>query len=259
MASRPRLTPFRARSPSRWKHGCSISQRRTSPAIVRWPAATSPMAWATSHRPKARSACCATPTESEPMRKLAQSDLYTLEAYARERPAMRERVIAHKQVRAVHLGAHLTLLFEDRLTIHYQVQEMLRIERIFEAQGIQDELDTYNPLIPDGTNLKATLLIEYADADERARKLMELHGIERGISIAVGELPPVVAIADEDLERSTDEKTSAVHFLRFELSSAQVAAIKSGAQLALAVDHPAYRERVALSTATRAALAGDLD
>jgi Protein of unknown function (DUF3501) len=193
------------------------------------------------------------------MQKLAQSDLYTLEAYARERPAFRARVIAHKQARAVPVGAHLTLLFEDRLTVQYQVQEMLRIERIFEAQAIQDELDTYNPLIPDGANLKATLLIEYADPEERARKLIELHAIERGISLAVGELPPAVAVADEDLERSTDAKTSAVHFLRFELSPAQVDAIKRGAQIVLAVDHPAYREHAALGTTTCTALAGDLD
>jgi hypothetical protein len=193
------------------------------------------------------------------MRKLAQSDLYTLEAYARERPAFRTRVIAHKQARTVHLGAHLTLLFEDRLTIQYQVQEMLRIERIFEAQGIQDELDAYNPLVPDGTNFKATLLIEYADPDERARKLIDLHGIERDISLVVGALPAVAAIADEDLERSTDRKTSAVHFLRFELGTAQAEAVRRGAPITLAVDHPAYRERVTLEAAARTALAGDLD
>jgi hypothetical protein len=193
------------------------------------------------------------------MQKLTHVDLYTLEAYARERAAFRARVIAHKQARSVHLGAHLTLLFEDRLTIQYQVQEMLRIERIFEAQGIQDELDAYNPLIPDGANLKATLLVEYADADERARKLIELHGIESGISLIVGELAPVVAIADEDLERSTQEKTSAVHFLRFELSSAQAGAIKRGMRIALAVDHPAYRASATLAAATCTALAGDLD
>lgn len=193
------------------------------------------------------------------MKKLAQSDLYTLEAYSREREAMRTCVLAHKKARTVHLGAHLTLLFEDRLTIHYQVQEMLRIERIFEAAGIQEELDTYNPLIPDGANLKATLLIEYADADERALKLVELHGIERRISLGVGELAIIVAIADEDLERSTDKKTSAVHFLRFELSMAHVKAAKRGEQIALAVDHPAYHERTVLDATTRAALAGDFD
>ncbi len=193
------------------------------------------------------------------MKELAQSDLYTLEAYARERAAFRERVIAHKRVRTVHLGEHLTLLFEDRLTVQYQVQEMLRIERIFEAKGIQDELDAYNPLIPDGVNLKATLLIEYADPDERARKLIELHGIEHDIRLAAGEIPSVIAIADEDLERSTDEKTSAVHFLRFELSPALVSAIKGGSPITLAVDHPAYRESVKLAANTCTALADDLD
>ena len=130
------------------------------------------------------------------MKKLVQGDLYTLEAYARERESFRARVIAHKRARAVHLGAHLTLLFEDRLTVQYQVQEMLRIERIFEAKDIQEELDTYNPLIPDGGNLKATLLIEYADPEERALRLVELHGIERLITVTVGDLAAVVAIAD---------------------------------------------------------------
>jgi hypothetical protein len=193
------------------------------------------------------------------MKKLEYADLYTLEAYSRERLAMRMRVLAHKQARTVHLGAHLTLLFEDRLTIQYQVQEMLRIERIFEAAGIQEELDTYNPLIPDGANLKATLLIEYADAAERGIKLVELHGIERRISLGVGELPAIIAIADEDLERSTDQKTSAVHFLRFELSATQIDAFKHGERIVLAVDHPAYRERALLDAATSAALAGDFD
>ena len=192
------------------------------------------------------------------MQKLAQSDLYTLEAYARERDAFRARVLAHKQPRTVHLGAHLTLLFEDRLTIQYQVQEMLRIERIFEAAGIQEELDAYNPLIPDGSNLKATLLIEYADADERARRLVELHGIEHRIALRVADHAAAFAHADDDLDRSTGEKTSAVHFLRFELSPAQVASMRAGAESALTVDHPAYTQRVALPPQTRAALAADL-
>ena len=190
---------------------------------------------------------------------ITRESLLTLEAYAKARPAMRAAVIAHKKRRLVQLGNHLSLLFEDETTLRYHIQEMLRIERIFEAQAIQDELDTYNPLIPDGANLKATLLIEYADPEERARKLIDLHAIERGISLAVGELPPAVAVADEDLERSTDAKTSAVHFLRFELSPAQVDAIKRGTQIVLAVDHPAYREHAALGTTTCTALAGDLD
>ena len=193
------------------------------------------------------------------MQKLAQSDLYTLETYARERAAMRTRVIAHKRLRTLHLGAHLTLLFEDRLTVQYQVQEMLRIERIFEAAAIQDELDSYNPLIPEGTNLKATLLIEYTDPDERALRLVELHGIERRIALAIGELAPIVAIADEDLERSTDEKTSAVHFLRFELSPAHIAAFTRGVEASLYVEHPAYRERMTIAAETCAVLAADFD
>jgi len=192
------------------------------------------------------------------MQKLMAADLYTLEAYARERPAFRARVLAHKQARTVHLGAHLTLIFEDRLTIQYQVQEMLRIERIFEAAGIQDELDTYNPLIPDGTNLKATLLIEYADSVERALRLVELHGIEHRVALHVGALPPVLATADEDLERSTDQKTSAVHFLRFELTPAHALAFKDGVDLRLMVEHAAYRGEEKLAPDTREALAADL-
>lgn len=193
------------------------------------------------------------------MQKLTPSDLYTLEAYARERPAFRARVLAHKRSRSVHLGAHLTLLFEDRLTIQYQVQEMLRIERIFEAAGIADELDAYNPLIPDGSNLKATLLIEYADADERARKLVELHGIEQRIALTIGALPSVLAIADEDLQRSTEKKTSAVHFLRFEFSPAHVRAMRDGAVVKLTVDHPAYSANITLAPENVRALASDFD
>ena len=192
------------------------------------------------------------------MDKLTRNDLYTLEAYARERTAFRARVLAHKQARTVHVGAHLTLIFEDRLTIQYQVQEMLRIERIFETAGIQNELDAYNPLIPDGSNLKATLLIEYADPGERALKLIELHGIEHRIALTVGELRPAFAIADEDLERSTDDKTSAVHFLRFEFSPAHVDAFKRGADTRISVDHPAYRDEITLTAESRNALTEDL-
>ncbi|HMM56957.1 MAG: DUF3501 family protein [Xanthomonadales bacterium PRO7] len=193
------------------------------------------------------------------MPKLEPGDLMTLETYARERPAFRARVLEHKQARKVALGAHLTLLFEDRLTIQYQVQEMLRIERIFEAAGIRDELDAYNPLIPDGANLKATLLIEYPDPDVRAKKLIELHDIEHRIALRIGELAPVVAVADEDMERSNAQKTSAVHFLRFELTPAHVAAFKSGKRIEMAVDHPAYQGATALDAITCAALAADLD
>lgn len=193
------------------------------------------------------------------MQKLAPNDLLTLEAYARERGAFRARVLAHKQARSVPLGAHMTFLFEDRLTIQYQVQEMLRIERIFEAAGIQDELDAYNPLVPDGSNLKATLLIEFPDPDERAQRLAQLHGIEHRITLSVGALAPIAAIADEDMERSNDSKTSAVHFVRFELTPAHVAAFKRGEAVALAVDHPGYGARTTLSPATQTALAADLD
>ena len=192
------------------------------------------------------------------MRKLTPSDLFSLETYARERPAFRARVLAHKRSRSVHLGAHLTLLFEDRLTIQYQVQEMLRIERIFEAAGIRDELDAYNPLIPDGANLKATLLIEYPDPEVRARKLVELREIEHRITLLVGGLAPIAAVADEDMERSNAEKTSAVHFLRFELPPAHIAALKRGDAVELAVDHPAYQGKTRLDAPTQAALAADL-
>ncbi len=193
------------------------------------------------------------------MQKLNPADLYTLEAYARERPAFRARVLKHKQVRSIPLGAHMTLLFEDRLTIQYQVQEMLRIERIFESAGIQDELDAYNPLIPDGANLKATLLIEYPDPDLRAKKLIELHDIEHGITMQVGSMAPITAIADEDMERSNEEKTSAVHFLRFELTPAGVAAFKRGDPVRLRVEHPAYRSEITLESSAQTALACDLD
>jgi len=191
------------------------------------------------------------------MKKLEPTDLYTLEAYARERAAFRARVLAHKQPRVIHLGSHLTFVFEDRLTIQYQVQEILRVERIFEPAGIADELEAYNPLIPDGGNLKATMLIEYPDAEERARKLVELHGIESRVVLQIDETAPVAAIADEDLPRSTDTKTSAVHFLRFELTHEQIAAWQRGADVALSVDHPAYGARQSLTAAARSALAAD--
>jgi len=193
------------------------------------------------------------------MRKLEPGDLFTLEAYARERPAFRERVLAHKRPRNISVGAHMTLLFEDRLTIQYQVQEMLRVERIFEAAGIQDELDAYNPLIPDGSNLKATMLIEYPDPEERARRLLALHGIENRIALHIEGQAPALAIADEDMDRSTEQKTSAVHFLRFDLGPGQVAAFKRGASAELRVDHPRYAESSVLTEASRSALAADFD
>jgi len=193
------------------------------------------------------------------MKKLTHADLWKLEDYSRERSAFRTKVIAHKKNRTVHLGAHLTLIFEDRLTVQYQVQEMLRIERIFEAAAIDEELGAYNPLIPDGANLKATLLIEYDDVEMRKRELEKLRGIEDEIALRVGDSPQVLAIADEDLDRSNETKTSAVHFLRFELTPAMVAAVRAGAPLAFSVDHPHYSAKVAVEGATRAALVADLD
>jgi len=183
----------------------------------------------------------------------------TLEAYAKARKDFRTRVIAHKKDRTLHLGEHVTLLFEDELTIRYQVQEMLRVEKIFEEAGIQDELDAYNPLIPDGRNWKATMLIEYEDVNERRAALARLKGIESKTWVRVEGCAPVYAIADEDLERETDEKTSSVHFLRFELTDEMVAALKYGMALAVGIDHPHYRAEIdPVPAAVRAALLADL-
>jgi hypothetical protein len=194
------------------------------------------------------------------MDKLSIGDLYSLEEYARHRAEFRNRVIEHKRHRRLHLGEHLTLCFEDRLTMQYQVQEMLRTERIFEEEGILGELEAYNPLIPDGGNWKATLLIEFSDPTERRRQLQRLVGVEHKVWVQIDELPPVTAIADEDLERSTDTKTSSVHFLRFELSSQMIAALKNGASLSAGVDHPLCTVRLdAVPEATRESLVADLD
>src|SRR6185437_4906025 len=176
-----------------------------------------------------------TKLQDSPMQPLTSSDLLSLEAYARERDAFRARAIAHKKSRKVHLGAHITLLFEDRLTTQYQVQEILRAEKIFEAAGIAEELEAYNPLIPDGRNLKATMLIEYEDVELRKRELARLRGIEHEILLQVEGHPPVKAIADEDLPRSNEEKTSAVHFLRFELDQAMIADFRHGAAVVLRI------------------------
>jgi hypothetical protein len=193
------------------------------------------------------------------MPRIARDSLLTLEAYARERPSFRARALAHKRARTVHLGEHVTLLFEDELTVRYQVQEMLRIEKTFEESGIQDELDVYNALVPDGSNLKATMLIEYEDADARQEALARLKDIENRVWLQVGELHAVHAIADEDLERANAQKTSAVHFLRFELSEPMVKDFKSGASVAIGIDHPAYRAEVALlAEPVRSALQADL-
>jgi hypothetical protein len=178
------------------------------------------------------------------MNKLTVEDLYPLETYARLRPEFRERVIEHKAHRRLALGEHVTLSYEDRLTMHYQIQEMLRAERIFELADIRSELDAYNPLIPDGTNWKATLLIEYADEAERRVALGRLRGVEDRVWMRVGTLDPVFAIADEDMDRANDTKTSAVHFLRFELSPAAIQALRAGAGVSAGVDHPELTVRV---------------
>ena len=188
---------------------------------------------------------------------LNRKDLLSLEDYASQRNEFRARVIAHKKLRTVHVGSHLTFVFEDRLSVLYQVQEMLRIERIFEAPGIQEELDAYNPLIPDGSNLKATMLIEYSDADERKRQLLKLRDIENRIELTVGSNEPVVAIADEDLPRSNEEKTSAVHFLRFELSKAMIADWHGGAEVTLRSTHPELEVATRLHAAEQNALGAD--
>lgn len=170
------------------------------------------------------------------MTALARADLYSLETYAVERAAFRARVLAHKQARKLHLGEHVTLLFEDRLTIQYQIQEMLRIERIFEPEAIQDELDAYNPLIPGGSDLKATMLIEYADVDVRRRELARLGGIEHRVYAEVTGHGRATTHADEDMDRSDDDKTSAVHFLRFAFTQGMIAALQAGAALHFGID-----------------------
>ena len=193
------------------------------------------------------------------MSKITRDSLMTLEAYAKARSDYRARVIAHKKARTVPLGENVTLIFEDELTMRYQVQEMLRVEKIFEEAGIQSELDAYNPMIPDGSNWKATMMIEYPDVEQRQRMLARLIGIEDRVWARVADFAPVYAIADEDLERSTDEKTSAVHFLRFELDDKMKRALKAGVALALGVDHPNYRESVdPLAATERDALMRDL-
>jgi uncharacterized protein DUF3501 len=191
--------------------------------------------------------------------KISRDSLLTLEAYARERPAFRTRVLEHKKPRTVHVGEHVTLLFEDELTIRYQIQEMLRIEKTFEEAGIRDELDVYNPLVPDGSNWKATMLIEYEDVEERKRALARLPGIEKRVWVRVEGEEPVYAIADEDLERGHAGKTASVHFLRFELTPGTVSVLKSGASLAIGVDHPQYSAALdPVAETTRKALIADL-
>ena len=190
---------------------------------------------------------------------ITRDSLLTLEGYAKVRPAMRAEVMAHKKNRMVELGEHVTLIFEDEKTMRYQIQEMLRAERTFEESGIQDELDAYNPLVPDGSNWKATMMIQYSDPDARKLALANLKGIEARVWVQVADQAKVFAIADEDMERENEEKTSAVHFLRFELDATSVAAAKSGAAIRLGIDLDAYKvESMTLAENTRAALVVDL-
>ena len=174
------------------------------------------------------------------MEKLDRSQLYSLEKYSEIRSDMRARVMAHKKNRRLPIGPNATLYFEDRETIQYQVQEMLRVEKVFEADGIEEELEAYNPLIPDGSNWKATFMLEYDDADERRQQLSQLLGIDQAVWVRVGELEIVRPISNEDLERETEDKTSSVHFLRFELSQEMVEALKQGASISAGIDHQNY-------------------
>ena len=193
------------------------------------------------------------------MKTLTREDLMSLEQYAQQRDNFRTNVIAHKKHRRVSIGPHLFLYFEDRLTIQYQVQEMLRIEKIFEADGIQDELDTYNPLIPDGSNLKATAMLEYQDVEERKQQLALLRGIEDKVWIQVEGFDRVYAISNEDLERSNAEKTSAVHFMRFELEADMIAALRAGSALGMGSSHESYSHKTEAGAETTKALLADLN
>jgi hypothetical protein len=198
-------------------------------------------------------------SESNAMKKLTRDDLYPLEKYAELRPRLRAEVMAHKQHRQVAIGPNATLYFEDRMTMQYQVQEMLRIERIFEAAGINDELAAYNPLIPDGSNWKATFMVEFPEVEERREALKRLKGVENRAWVRVAGFEPVRPHVDEDLEREDEEKTSAVHFMRFELTPEMVKAVKQGAAIAMGIDHPAYTHQTdPILPATRDSLAQDL-
>lgn len=191
------------------------------------------------------------------MSKLTRDDLYSLEQYAELRPEMRAKVMEHKKARRVQIGEHANLYFEDRLTMQYQIQEMLRIEKIFEADGIQEELDAYNPLIPDGSNWKATFMLEYGDPEVRAIELAKLIGIEDTIWVQVEGHDKVRPIANEDLERSTEEKTSSVHFLRFELSAGMIKDLQAGKGLSMGITHPNYDASVECTKETRDSLSQD--
>ena len=194
------------------------------------------------------------------MSKLSRKDLYSLEEYSEIRDEFRARVIQHKKNRRLDLGDNLVLFFEDRLVMHYQVQEMLKAEKIFDATGIQEELDAYNPLIPDGTNWKATMMIQYADVAERQQMLQKLVGIENRVWLRVADMDKIYPIADEDLERATEDKTSAVHFLRFELTPSMIAAVHKGAVISAGVDHPNYNVTVdTIADNVARSLADDLE
>jgi len=190
---------------------------------------------------------------------IAVGDLYSLEDYHRIRPEFRERLLAHKKHRQIAVGPNATLYFEDRLTMQYQVQEMLRIERIFETEGIEEELAAYNPLIPTGSNLKATFMLEFPDAEERQRRLGQLGGIEDCLYAQAADGERIVCIADEDMDRTADEKTSAVHFVRFEFDAASIESLKAGAPLRFLIDHPEYRYQSDLTPNQLAALIADFD
>ena len=191
---------------------------------------------------------------------LTRDDLWSLEEYAEMRPAFRAEVMAHKKTRQVALGAHARLYFEDALTIKYQIQEMLRIEKVFEAEGINEELDAYNPLIPDGSNWKATFMLEFDDPAERAEQLAQMIGIEHKVWLQVEGCERIHAIADEDLERTTEEKTSSVHFMRYKLDPSMIAAVKRGAAISAGIEHDAYPiEEFQLDQAIRDSLANDLE
>jgi Protein of unknown function (DUF3501) len=192
------------------------------------------------------------------MTAITREDLMTLEAYSRIRKEWKPKIIAHRRLRSVALGEHVTVQFEDEQTVRYQIQEMLRIEKIFDEDGIQGEIEAYGPLVPDGTNWKATMLIEYPDEHERRRELARLIGVEDRLFVEVEGQPRVYAIADEDLERENAEKTSSVHFVRFELPAASRAAVRVGASLRLGCDHPNYPAHVTIAPETLASLAGDL-
>jgi hypothetical protein len=194
------------------------------------------------------------------MQKLTRDDLYSLEQYSDVRDDFRASVLAHKRDRRLELGTNAALYFEDRMTMQYQVQEMLRIERIFEAEGINEELDAYNPLIPDGSNWKATFMVEFPDVEERSAMLKQLVDIENRVFVRVGDMNKVYAIADEDLERADETKTSAVHFMRFELTPDMVQALKSGTQLSAGIDHQNYQVEISpVADTVRQSLLGDLD